>query len=340
MKIRTAAFPMVFLLLCSAPMPARAQTRPAQTQPAGPNTPIGRVLQAYRDVLKSLELTDDQKTDTDQILQDTTTKMRELAPELRNAQPQERRAKLAEIISQTNEQIADKLTDEQKPKFREGIQDALRRLRGDSAGATSRPTTRPRIGGLNGGNARPAVPPAAPVPPATATAVPHIGDPAPDLTLKRLDGNSTKISSARGRILVLIFGSYTSPTFRDKAAKLNKVVRDYRGRNVEFLLVYTAEAFPTGDKEVERNKKDKVAISQHKTLAERQAAAKLAVSALKLDMSIAVDDMQDTAAKTYDLTPNGLVIVGKDGNVAAVQRWMDPYGIRTQLDGILKVTAP
>lgn len=324
---RALLAPSLVLLLATSAL-AQPATRPNAGAPPGP---AGRLLEIYRDVLAKLDLTSDQKTKTDATLKDIADKFRAALPELQNASPQERREKLLGVLADSNKEIVEVLTDEQKPKFREGIQEGLKRFR-PGGGAGEKPRRGPAEEKPPG---KPQPAPAA-VP---ATGV-KVGDPAPDLTIKRLDGNPAKLAMSRGKPLVLIFASYTVPTFREKAPKLNELVREYRGRNVDFMLVYTAEAFPTGDKEIDRNKREKIEIPQHKSFVDRQAVARTAQTTLKLDLPIVVDDMDDTAAKTFGLLPNGVAVIGKDGNIAAIQKWEDPFGLKVILDDLQKVNVP
>src|SRR5207249_3356519 len=87
-----------------------------------------------------------------------------------------------------------------------------------------------------------------------------VGEPAPNFDLKKLDGRNVQLSFFKGRVLVMVFGSYSTPVFRDRAAGLEKLARDHR--SAEFLLVYTREAHPAGAKELDRNKDDAISITQ------------------------------------------------------------------------------
>src|SRR5207249_3707171 len=68
------------------------------------------------------------------------------------------------------------------------------------------------------------------------------GAEAPDFSLSSPSGSAApRLSSLRGKPVVLIFGSYTCPKFRSQVDALNRLSERYRDRAV-FLLVYIREA--------------------------------------------------------------------------------------------------
>ena len=52
-----------------------------------------------------------------------------------------------------------------------------------------------------------------------------------------------------------------------------------------------------------------------------------------------VDTLDDTVAKAYGLTPNGAVVIGRDGKVAARQRWFEPVALRQMIDAAVAARA-
>ena len=74
---------------------------------------------------------------------------------------------------------------------------------------------------------------------------PDIGDLAPDFTLRTHDGKrAVKLSSLRGRPVVLTFGSFTCPPYRALFPG-HEPLRARYGDAVDFLAVYVREAHPT-----------------------------------------------------------------------------------------------
>lgn len=103
------------------------------------------------------------------------------------------------------------------------------------------------------------------------------------------------------------------------------------------LVVYTAEAYPAGEWEIDRNKDEKIRVESHKSEAERIAAAKDARATLKLETVFSVDDMQDSTAAAYGVLPNGAVLIGRDGTVVGRQKWFDGFGMRRMVEESVKV---
>jgi peroxiredoxin len=66
--------------------------------------------------------------------------------------------------------------------------------------------------------------------------------PAPDLTLKTLDGREVRLSDLKGRVVVLNFWFVNCAPCRAEMPDLNKLVDNHRGRDVVFLAVATDRA--------------------------------------------------------------------------------------------------
>ena len=84
-----------------------------------------------------------------------------------------------------------------------------------------------------------------PKPGATGAAAPRPASgrrPAPDLTLKTLDGREVNLSDLKGRVVVLNFWFVNCAPCRAEMPDLNKLVDGHRGRDVVFLAVATDKA--------------------------------------------------------------------------------------------------
>ena len=131
---------------------------------------------------------------------------------------------------------------------------------------------------------------------------------------------------------MLVFGSWSSPAFRDRGEALRKLAKQHDD-HAEFLVVYTKEAHPTGGWEVERNRDDGVSVQQPKDEQGRRELATKARTALKLDkLAFAVDAADDKVAAAYGGFPNAAVVVGRDGKVAFRQEWLDPTGLGPRIE--------
>lgn len=139
------------------------------------------------------------------------------------------------------------------------------------------------------------------------------------------------LSSLQGRVVVLIFGSYTCPTFRSRAAALEKLNVEV-GTRANLYVVYTKEIHPLGGWEVERNKEEKIQVERPTTIAGRETIARECRGVLHLSMPFLIDDMNDTAATALGLYPNGAVVINRDGTIAATQKWTEAATLRREID--------
>jgi hypothetical protein len=164
----------------------------------------------------------------------------------------------------------------------------------------------------------------------------EIGQLAPELEVKKLDGTPVQLSSYKGKLLLLTFGSYTSPSFRQRVGPLDELRRDF-GARINFVIVYTREAHPTGTWEVDRNRDEEISVADHKDEAERRAAAKNARDRLRLgSFIITTDSMNNATATAYHGWPNAAaVLIGRDGTVLAYQQWFDAYLMRDAISNAL-----
>jgi hypothetical protein len=165
----------------------------------------------------------------------------------------------------------------------------------------------------------------------TAPPGPQIGDPAPDFTLTNPDGAQVNLASMKGRVVVLVFGSYSAPTFRNRAAALEKLKSDL-GTRASFFVVYAREAHPTGEWEVTRNKEDGISVEQARSLDARRTAAQTAREKLKLTTPILLDTIGNDTAIAYGAGINGAYVIARDGTVAARQQWFEPLALRRAIE--------
>ena len=130
---------------------------------------------------------------------------------------------------------------------------------------------------------------------------------------------------------MLEFGSMSCPVFRTHAQNMERL-KSMEGARAFFMIVYTREAFPAGDKNVERNRDEGVNIPQAASLDDRKAEALEAQRELRITIPMAVDSMNDSVSSAFGTFPNGAVVIGKDGNIAARQHWTNPDTLRTAID--------
>jgi len=283
---------------------------------AAPRRP-GQMIERLRENLAKLELSEEQKKKVDAVIDETQAQAKELR-EAVQAGDEMARDKLGVALQQARTDIATILKPEQREKLRDLMEPETGPAMGPGMmeGERARRRDRPR----------PATRPAAVV---VETLKP--GTRAPDFSLQRLDGQMVRLTGFEGRTTVLVFGSYSSPSFRQRAAGLEQLKREF-GNRATFFVVYTKEAHPKGEWDVERNRDEEIEVEQHKDLKAREAMAEKAKSTLKLTVPILLDSMDDAAANAYGLAPNSAVVIGKDLKVVARQQWFDPYTLRRHIE--------
>lgn len=165
------------------------------------------------------------------------------------------------------------------------------------------------------------------------------GDQAPDFTLSSPDGKLTvRLADLRGvKPVVLIFGSYTCPPFRDVYPTLERLYQIY-GKQVAFYYIYIREAHAEDGWKLPRNKREGIVIKDAKTMAERSAVAREACAHFKTQIPGLVDTMNDATDRAYAAWPSRIFLVDMKGTVAvrgepgprglvpaakAVKRWLE-----------------
>jgi len=147
-------------------------------------------------------------------------------------------------------------------------------------------------------------------------ASPLVGHPAPDLELRRPDGERLSLSAFRsGSPLVLVLGSYTCPQLRHGAPAVNRLYARYHDR-VRFLLVYIREAHPEGDGwESTINRREGVSLPAARSAAERAEHAELCRRELRIPYRAALDDLDGRAESAFAAFPSRVFVVDSQGTV-------------------------
>lgn len=145
----------------------------------------------------------------------------------------------------------------------------------------------------------------------------RVGDLAPDFTLKSPAGDQTvRLSEFRGvKPVVLIFGSYTCPPFRDVYPTLERLHRTY-GREVAFFYVYIREAHAEDGWKIPRNQRDGIQIPDPTTLDERRQVATQACTFFQTAIPALVDTMDDATDRAYAGWPSRVFVVDTAGRIA------------------------
>jgi len=350
---------VVGLLWCATVAPARAEDAPKPPGDTATESPArrkpGAMLGQLQENLAKLDLTEDQKSKIKSLLDDTRQKLTELREQAAKDEKINPREKLRTVMGDARAKLQEILTPDQQEKLRDLMQagspdpkpeapSSPERIKptekkphdtktdektpGEIKADTKKPLDVPPMMKEPGDHqekktARPADEP--------ASAMIEVGQPAPDISLKTVTDRPFTLASNKGKVVVIVFGSYSTPSFRQRISALEKLAKEY-GSRATFVIVYTREAHAVGEWEVDRNKQEEIAVEQPKTEADRKAQANQAVNALKITLPVVVDTMDNATAKAYGLTPNGAVVINRDGTVAARQRWFEPIGLRPQID--------
>jgi tetratricopeptide (TPR) repeat protein len=151
---------------------------------------------------------------------------------------------------------------------------------------------------------------------AVGDASPLLGRPVPDLELLRLDGGTERLSSLRGRPLLLVLGSLSCPLFRSSAPELNRLHERFGGE-VEFRMIYIREAHPADESwESTINEREGIRIPAARTEAERAGQAASCRERLAIPYEVDLDTMSGDAEKAFDAFPSRVFVVDEDGRVA------------------------
>lgn len=168
---------------------------------------------------------------------------------------------------------------------------------------------------------------------------PEEGEEAPEFQLKTLDGQPAHLSDylEKGPV-VLEFGSYTCPIFRQRHPAMERLRAQYSDQ-VSFLTIYTLEAHPKGDvcpyigREwvTDSNEEEGILYRQPLQESEREELAKKAQADVGLHTLVALDDMENSTWKAYGGAPNSAYLIGRDGRVRLRQGWFEPEGLEQAL---------
>jgi Spy/CpxP family protein refolding chaperone len=320
-------------------------TRPNADGPRG----RGPMIDRLKENLAKLDLTADQKAKTDVVLDEAAAAVAKLREDAKGDLATVR-DQATKIMEQTREKLQAILTPEQAkqlqdsmgprpggpqggpggPGAREGQPPAGKT--GDAKPATPSPD-KARVDNSKATNSTPAKAEVASSPAQAAEKL-AVGMAAPDFTLGRVGDKDVKpvgLASYRGKPTVLIFGSFTSPTFRDKAPGFEALKKDLRGK-INMALIYTREAYPVNEWEVQRNIDEQIKVDLAVSLEDRTKMARLTRDGMKLTMDVLVDDMDDGVATKYAAMPNGMIVLDENGKILGRQKWADPHAAKVILE--------
>jgi hypothetical protein len=157
---------------------------------------------------------------------------------------------------------------------------------------------------------------------------PAVGDPAPDFTLKTVDGSRefTLSEQIGPKPVVLIFGNITCRPFRSQGGNIEKLYKRYLDR-ANFLMVYVREAHPADGWRSPANDAAQITLEQPKTYEERVDAAETCQLKLGFEMPFLVDTIDDRVGGTYSGMPSRLYVIDRTGKIV-YKSGRGPFGFK------------
>ncbi len=307
--------------LASAPVVAPVDPRSA--------TPVN--IERLRDLVEQLGLSDSQKPQIETLFKESVEKLQS-APGESDSIVLDLRQRLAQILSPSQvdqlRQLASRAPADAMPAAPDGMMGGATMMREQNRVSAADAVRMPDA-------------PPMQVPPEMVPEIPllELNLPAPAFSLKRIDGQPVELSAMKGKLVLVVFGSYSSPSFRQRAAGLETLKKEF-GTRVSMLLIYTREMYPKGEWDPQRNQDQAISLDQPANIEARIEAAKQARKALQLTVPIAVDSFDDVTSSAYGAATNAAYLIGRDGNVLARQRWFEPYAMRRAIDEALRTADP
>jgi tetratricopeptide (TPR) repeat protein len=168
---------------------------------------------------------------------------------------------------------------------------------------------------------------------------PKLNSLAPDFELNDpLENKKTGLRDFRGRSpVVLVFGSYSCPNFRESAEALKSMYKRYEA-SVPFLLIYIREAHATGNWQSTRNERQNVSLAPVSTLADKQEHAAMCSRKMHLPFPALVDGMDGRVERLYNAWPSRAFIIGRDGRVLYSTRLTELDFHAAEMESVLKRT--
>ena len=109
---------------------------------------------------------------------------------------------------------------------------------------------------------------------------------------------------------------------------------------MDFWWIYTKEAHATDSDRPNR----RVKIEQHKTLADRKAAAMTCSASSVLKIPVLVDDMKNSVSSAYSALPERFIILNANKTVAYTggrgPRGVDTEELKAELEKLVKTKKP
>ena len=164
-----------------------------------------------------------------------------------------------------------------------------------------------------------------------ARQTPAVGEAAPALTLRDVDGAECKLCGVRRRPLVVEFGSATCvECVLGQFERREALAREFAER-ADFVFVYCREASP-GRAIGAMAMNSGPPPGQTYSWAERAERARAFRKAMGVSRRVLIDDGDDGAQSAYGGRDNPCIVIGADGRIAFKQAQTDPRELRHFLE--------
>ena len=110
--------------------------------------------------------------------------------------------------------------------------------------------------------------------------------------------------------VLMVFGSYTWPPFRQRVAANESLYNRYSDR-IHFIIVYTVEAHPSP-------------LVNPRTYEERVEQAIKCSEEDSINVTVIVDEVDNSVWRAYGARPNNAYLIDTDGTIIEKQIWYDP----------------
>jgi len=149
----------------------------------------------------------------------------------------------------------------------------------------------------------------------------HVGDMAPDFTVKNLEGRDVKLSDFVGKKHVAFeFGSITSPIFINDLTDLHRLHDRFTARDVQFLVIYVREGHPAEN------------YPAHSSLEQKLSHARDLQRLENIRFPVLVDSLAGDVHHLYGMRPSPVWVISKEGRIVHKSSWL----IADQLEQVIE----
>jgi peroxiredoxin len=150
-----------------------------------------------------------------------------------------------------------------------------------------------------------------------------LGQSAPDFEAPTLEGQRIRLQELRGKHVVLMMGSITSPMCTIPLPAMNQLYSEFRDKGVEFFLLYTKESHPAEH------------YPHHTSLEQKIAHARDFQRQENVRFPLLVDTLDGTAHLSYGPWPSALFVINREGRLVYRSTIADARELRLFLEQII-----